>query len=90
VIHFTGFFSKTISPEIFSGTLTKNLSGTRDERTVRHFPKMPHRTFREDSCIQSQPHAADPESNLVSASPLFISATQSAPSPVSEPRKSIS
>jgi len=28
---------------------------------VRDFPKMPHRTFREDSCIQSPPHAADPQ-----------------------------
>ena len=35
------------------------------------FLKMPHRTFREDSCIQFQPHAADPESKPVSASPLL-------------------
>jgi hypothetical protein len=55
-------FPKTISPEIFPGTFTKNLSDTRDERTVRDFPKMPHRIFREDSCIQSSRHAADPAS----------------------------
>jgi len=46
-------FPKTISP--------KNFSGEHDKRTVRDLPKMPHRTFREDSCIQSSPHAADPE-----------------------------
>jgi len=51
-----------ISPKNFPGTFPKNLSGTRNERTVRDFPKMPHRIFREDSCIQSQPHAADPAS----------------------------
>ena len=37
-------FPKTISPKIFPGTLTKNFSG---KRTVRDFPKMPHRTFRQ-------------------------------------------
>ena len=39
-------FPKTISPEIFPGIFTKNFSGTRDDCTVRDFPKMPHRTFR--------------------------------------------
>ncbi len=54
-------FPKTISSKIFPGTFPKHLSGTRNERPVRNFPKMPHRTFREDSCIQSPRHAADPE-----------------------------
>ena len=71
MIPFTQIFPKTISPEIFPGIFTKNLSGTRDDKPVRDFPKMPHRIFREDSCIQSQPHAADPASKPVSASPLL-------------------
>jgi len=32
-------FPKTISPEIFPGIFTKNLSGKRDERTIRDFQK---------------------------------------------------
>jgi hypothetical protein len=31
------------------------------EHPVRNFPKIPHRIYREDSCIMSLPHATDPQ-----------------------------
>jgi hypothetical protein len=55
---FSGSFPKTISSKFFSVTFTKKLSRTRDNHPVRDFPKMPHRTFREDSCIQSPPRSS--------------------------------
>jgi len=53
------------SPKFFP----KQFSSTRNDHEVRDFPKR-RIAFSSDSCIQATPHAADPESNLVSASPV--------------------
>jgi len=71
-------FPKTISPEIFSGTFPKNLSGTRDDRPVRDFPKMPHRTFCQIPA--SNPHLMQPTLNPSPYQPApFSTSTQPAP-----------
>jgi len=55
-------FPKTIFPEIFPELSPKNFPAHAMNARFAIFLKMPHRIFREDSCIPSQPHAADPES----------------------------
>jgi len=59
VYHFTAkWVPKQFPPKIFPGTFTKDLFTKRDERTVRDFPKMPHRTFRRIPV--SSPHLMQP------------------------------
>jgi hypothetical protein len=80
-------FSNTISPEIFPGTFPKNLSGTRDEHTVRDFPKMPHRTFRQIPA--SSPHLMLPTLKTGSKKQPFLSFRHSPAHPANDrPSKS--
>jgi len=60
-------FPKIISPKIFSGTSTKDLSTKRDERPVRDIPQMPHRTFHRIPA--SNPNVMQPTRNPSSYQP---------------------
>jgi len=65
VQHFPKFF-----PKNFSGTFTINLSGTRDERTVRDSLKMPHRFCRQVPA--SNPNLMQPTLNPSPYWPYYI------------------
>jgi len=71
-------FPKIISPKIFSGTSTKDLSTKRDERPVRDIPQMPHRTFHRIPA--SNPNVMQPTRNPSPYQPApFFPSTQPAP-----------
>jgi len=69
-------FPKIISPKIFSGTSTKDLSTKRDERPVRDIPQMPHRTFHRIPA--SNPNVMQPTRNPSSYQPAPSSSTHPA------------
>jgi len=70
MIHFPKFFPKQFSRKFFPELSQKIFCGKRTKRQVRDFPKMPHRIFRDNSCILTQPHKADPESKLDQPAPF--------------------
>ncbi|MDD5188907.1 MAG: hypothetical protein PHF57_11945, partial [Methanoregula sp.] len=67
-------FPKTISTEIFPELPQKIIQHTQQTPGSRLSKKMPHRTFREDSCIQSQHQAFDPEKQKLCVHRVFASA----------------
>jgi hypothetical protein len=68
---FSGSFPKQFPKKKFPETSQKIFPTHATNARFAIFLKMPHRTFRETSCIQSPRYATDPESKPVSANPLL-------------------
>ena len=86
----TKYFSQNNFPgNLFRNFPKKSFRHTRQSHGSR-FSKMLHRIFRQDSCIQSPPHAADPQKTERKNSPCFHSGiTQPIRQTIGHPKASI-